>query len=360
MLPEDRREKIEKAGGLAKILVNSGHFAMNNGLICPVERLPPASDGGSLTNSGASNEGDSVKKSAERNGATETKPVSDRSALSGLLSMSHSRTEGDGGTASSKMNTSALNVKASSPFSSPDVSKKGLKPAAKKSDDVPKKSRSRKEKEAVVASGKKKGPVGVKETRKTQSRASSKDSSVYSSGNEGRGGEGAESGLVANRRDVFSPTNSTSSMSSESSSSNAAPVTVPDATPDPPPPPPPSLSHPPGPPPSAQLKVTATFSGGKKNKTFEPVKAKPLLKCVESGAQTDLVLKADKWVMTDTIPPVESFKDRYEAALKEKKDLQEKLERSEDQRFKLQKTHKREVEQLLKQAKHETREVGVV
>ncbi len=72
--------------------------------------------------------------------------------------------------------------------------------------------------------------------------------------------------------------------------------------------------------------------------------------------QTDPpALLTDKWVMTDTLPPVESFKERYESLFREKKDLQQKLERSEDQRYKLHKTHKREVEQT----RLEVKEVGV-
>lgn len=37
--PEDKKEKIEKAGGLAKLLVNSGHFAIRGHLLCPSEEV---------------------------------------------------------------------------------------------------------------------------------------------------------------------------------------------------------------------------------------------------------------------------------------------------------------------------------
>ncbi len=69
-------------------------------------------------------------------------------------------------------------------------------------------------------------------------------------------------------------------------------------------------------------------------------------------------LMTDKWVMTDQITPVENFKDRYEIVLKEKADLQEKLERSEDQRFKMQRDHRREVEKVQRQSKGEAKEVS--
>ena len=66
-----------------------------------------------------------------------------------------------------------------------------------------------------------------------------------------------------------------------------------------------------------------------------------------------------KFVQTDPLPSVENFKERYERVLKEKKDLQVKLERSEDQKFKMQRDHKREVDKLEKKYYTEARKVGV-
>ena len=66
-----------------------------------------------------------------------------------------------------------------------------------------------------------------------------------------------------------------------------------------------------------------------------------------------------KFVQTDPLPSVENFKDRYEKVLKEKKDLQVKLERSEDQKFKMQRDHKREIDKLEKKYYTEARKVGV-
>lgn len=64
-----------------------------------------------------------------------------------------------------------------------------------------------------------------------------------------------------------------------------------------------------------------------------------------------------KFVQTDPLPSTENFKERYEEVLKEKKDLQVKLERSEDQKFKMQKDHKREVDKLEKKYYSEARKV---
>ena len=78
----------------------------------------------------------------------------------------------------------------------------------------------------------------------------------------------------------------------------------------------------------------------------------------DSGVQTLPPRTGVKFVQTDPLPSVENFKDRYEKILKEKKDLQVKLERSEDQKFKMQKDHKRELEKLEKKYYTEAKKVG--
>ena len=78
---------------------------------------------------------------------------------------------------------------------------------------------------------------------------------------------------------------------------------------------------------------------------------------VSVSVQTDVPLVTDKWVMTDPLPPVENFREGYEKVSKEKNDLQVKLERSEDQRFKMQRDHKRDVEKLKRKYLNEAKEV---
>lgn len=79
---------------------------------------------------------------------------------------------------------------------------------------------------------------------------------------------------------------------------------------------------------------------------------------VNVSVQTEGPLVTEKWVMTDPLPPVENFKEGYEKVSREKKDLQVKLERIEDQRFKMQRDHKRELEKLKKKYFNEAREVS--
>ena len=78
---------------------------------------------------------------------------------------------------------------------------------------------------------------------------------------------------------------------------------------------------------------------------------------VHRAVQTDRILVSERWVMTDPLPPVESFKERYESVLHEKIDLRAKLEESEDRRFKLQRDHKRELDRLNKTLRQEAKEV---
>jgi hypothetical protein len=79
----------------------------------------------------------------------------------------------------------------------------------------------------------------------------------------------------------------------------------------------------------------------------------------EAFVQTLRLKTGVKFVQTDPLPSVENFKERYERVSKEKKDLQVKLERSEDQKFKMQRDHKREVDKLEKKYYTEARKVGV-
>ena len=80
---------------------------------------------------------------------------------------------------------------------------------------------------------------------------------------------------------------------------------------------------------------------------------------VHRAVQTEQRLMTDRWVMTDPVPVVESFKERYEIVLGEKIDLRAKLEESEDRRFKLQRDHRRELERLQKSVRQEAKEVCV-
>ena len=90
--------------------------------------------------------------------------------------------------------------------------------------------------------------------------------------------------------------------------------------------------------------------------TPQPQRPKPL--CFGVCVQTDPPLTIDKWVMTDPVPPVESYKERHDMLVKEKRDLHAKLEECEDRRYKMQRDYKRELEKLQKRSKQEAREVG--
>jgi len=151
------------------------------------------------------------------------------------------------------------------------------------------------------------------------------------------------------RSDMFSPTNSTSSISSSSSSSSLAPSSK-------------NVPH------TATQKKLAKGKSAKEedpggrptSKSPQPqvVVAAPVsTTCVE--VQTDPPLMKDKWVMTDYQQhvPTENFKEKYELTKKEKKDLQGKLETSEDQKYKMQKNHKRELDEMARKTRKEVMEV---
>ncbi len=107
----------------------------------------------------------------------------------------------------------------------------------------------------------------------------------------------------------------------------------------------------------AKFKSSELVTGGGRKETWDEQKhvfsANLISVAVNACPQV-----TDRWVMTDQIPPVENFKDRYEIVLNEKADLQEKLERSEDQRFKMQRDHRRELEKVQRQSKAEAKEVS--
>ena len=406
-LPEDRREKIVTAGGIAKLLVSSGQFAMQGKLICPIEELGVVAASMTTSNSAHNNRRQPNKDLAESSGGhgekhigkSEQEPttvtyrasgesflgsllppkrsamVQRSSASSGLLGLS--KTKQPDSEAGSKWNTSVLIPKPNSP-SSPDTSlrkeKKSKILPVKKSEEVVEVLRKPRLKDTALANEKstvKKKVEGAKvkveslkvkvepPAKKSSSRGSSKDSSRSGSGNEGGSGRsGVESsGTETEKRDMFSPTNSTSSMSSESSSNSAIPPAVI---------PPAVNTQPPPSKKSSKKKKKNSNPSAEKNALNSPKlppsspTPSPSMRLVTAMVQTDAPLVIDKWVMTDTVPPVENFKERYEAVVKEKKDLQQKLERSEDQRFKLQKSHKREVEQLLRQTKQDVKEVRLI
>ena len=62
---------------------------------------------------------------------------------------------------------------------------------------------------------------------------------------------------------------------------------------------------------------------------------------------------------TDPLPQVESFKERYEVAMKEKKSLEGKLELSEDKMMRMQKQHGHELENAERKARSDSRKVRV-
>ena len=438
-LPEDRKVKIEKAGGIAKLLVDSGHFVMQGKLICPIEEVGVVAESmnaNSASRSQSSEEGignDSEKQSDQDdaksdNSITTPSPFAQKSALSGLLSSSHMKTDlqslpydshsvvedlhrsrGWVKVKSSKSkqqevgpkrNTSALDPKMTNPAVQERKSMKSLS-VNKKAEEVLRKAQIRRDKDLVFADeerrigakdieDKRKSSmlsVGATGDRKNKDSSSSDEKRKASSGSSDEKGKKLDVGVArkkkskledlppepnknsnrntskesfnglekrhsqesnespnSERRDLFSPTNSTSSVSSESS--------VP--------------SQP-------ATKKSSKNKKAKNNKPTQPgaatnaksATAVPIattttttkVQCQSAMVQTEPTLTKDKWVMTEAFVPVENFKERYEGVTREKKDLQEKLERSEDQRFKLQKTHKRELEQLLRQTKQEAKEV---
>ena len=99
---------------------------------------------------------------------------------------------------------------------------------------------------------------------------------------------------------------------------------------------------------------TELVCGGQKEPWKEP---KPVIVLKEVGVSA-CPRMVNKKVMVDLIQPVESFRDRYEIALKEKEDLQSRLERSEDQKYKMQRDHRREMERTQKQSRAEAKEVS--
>ena len=108
-LPEDKKEKITRAGGIAKLLVNSGHFAMQGKLICPIEELSMVTAsmsadsasqnqsskaggvGAERHDSGKDKPPDDPGKAKATDSATTPSPFAQKSSLSGLLSSRGSR-----------------------------------------------------------------------------------------------------------------------------------------------------------------------------------------------------------------------------------------------------------------------------
>lgn len=432
--------KIEKAGGIAKLLVDSGRFVMQGKLVCPTEEVGVVAESmnaNSASRSQSSEEGignDSEKQSdrgdaRSDNSITTPSPFAQKSALSGLLSSSHMKTDlqsladdlnrergwvrvksnkSKQQEVGSKRNTSALDPKTTDSPNSAVQERKSMKSPSvnKKAEDVLRKAQIRRDKDLVFPDEERR--IGAKDTERKGSmlgvrdigasvatrKMLNKDSSSSDEKRKGSSGSSDEKGKKLDagtarkkkskledfpaepnrnsnrnssketfnsleksrqgqesnespsteRRDLFSPTNSTSSVSSESSSGVATP---------------------------AATKKSSKIKKAKNNnlaglpeattnaKSATPTTTTTTTKVQYQSAmvQTEPTLTKDKWVMTEGFVPVESFKERYEGVSREKKDLQEKLERSEDQRFKLQKTHKRELEQLQRQTKQEAKEV---
>ena len=80
---------------------------------------------------------------------------------------------------------------------------------------------------------------------------------------------------------------------------------------------------------------------------------------VHVQTNSSFVSMADKGVSAYLMPSVDSFKERYEEALKEKKSLQDKLEHSEDRRVQLQNQHGLDMERATKKARQEVTQVCV-
>ena len=150
------------------------------------------------------------------------------------------------------------------------------------------------------------------------------------------------------RSGMFSPTNSTSSISSNSSSSSSSSVQkVPQAT---------HKKSAKGKAMKGEKSVVSTAKSPQPQAVVAPVP----MKCVE--VQTEPPLVKDKWVMTEYQQHIttENFKERYDITKKEKKDLQSKLETSEDQKFKMQKNHKRELDDVARKTRKEVMEVHML
>ena len=88
----------------------------------------------------------------------------------------------------------------------------------------------------------------------------------------------------------------------------------------------------------------------------ETVRAPKTAEVVNAATQTDYKAFKDKGVNTS---PFESFKDKYEELLKEKKLLETKLESSEDSRIQAQKKQSLELDKVMKQAKKEAETVSL-
>ncbi len=106
-------------------------------------------------------------------------------------------------------------------------------------------------------------------------------------------------------------------------------------------------------------KTKSSGSGSGANVTTHPVKPVQVA-MTNVEVQTEAPLVTDKWVMTDhpQHQVTENFKEKFDQIKKEKKDLQGKLETSEDQKFKMQKNHKRELDNMAKKTRKEVTEVS--
>ena len=404
----DKREMIVKAGGISKLLLKSGKFTTEGRLLCSIEEkkvIAESLSSYSLSKKKSSEDGVNIKQHHQNKGVKDRKkptsqldgsnsrksgtlpggPSANKSSLSGLLSASSSSSIEDsssGGKGQSRHTTNGSgsgsglvdiiksqkhkdfvdmgwsSTSTKTPLDSSKVPRKEKNNSEPLSLEKRSESRDKGKRysykdgrdEVVGVTGGTNGHSSVAEPKHrvrekikelgTGKRSSSKvGSSQNSSGSEGFVEASSINDLE--KRNTFSPTNSTSSVSSGSSSTTSSST--------------------------AALELPTPTKKSKSKKTKKIPSDKPEytgklpsvshVQFISAMIQTDTPLLKDKWVMTDVLPPVESFKDRYDCAIKEKKDLQEKLERSEDQKFKLQKAHKRETEELLKQNKLQVKQV---
>ncbi|KAL5499733.1 hypothetical protein EMCRGX_G011192 [Ephydatia muelleri] len=101
----------------------------------------------------------------------------------------------------------------------------------------------------------------------------------------------------------------------------------------------------------AQGKAVFSLDNEKTSVEIKPAAMVTANVCVQTECST-----ADKGVATEPLPPVETFKEKYEGLVVEKKSLCAKLDDSEDKRVQLHKEHKRELERVQKKVRQEVQD----
>lgn len=356
-LPEDKKDKLFEAGGIAQLLVKSGQFIMDGNCICPIEEVGLASASWNI--SGRKRNTGATANAWGLNTGTQQRETVDRDKAAG---------EGGGG---------GFGLHRSSP--------NGLVPPGSRVEHLSGIKPARQQQSEVAESGKwevSKPKTNVKEKKKKKEKnlaaekgcVAQHNKGAWSSGNVSKKGhvdaKVNASGEMLGGRDLFSPTSSTSSISSSggsaadtmgqpSSASSRQNSSRPQSNSH-------SRSQSKSLEPRSESQSTYSASDSRQSRySSEPKSdsdsrcAAPKAAMVSTMMQTESILSTDKWVMTEPLPPVDTYRERYENVLKEKEDLQVKLQSSEDQKYKLQKSHKRELEEVIKQSKLDTKKVFI-